>query len=535
MCLSLGSWSLNDIVGKVGKIDTTDVLDDLKSSDVFNINNYFPDVNGSCKIVNFTEYGYSLNSSLASDFGLYLYVFNPALINVDTSEGYNTVELNTLIEGNETSYYKYKMELIDESADKMFLKFKIKDEKININGNSFGLYDFARINQREYRVAGFEIKATNNVNPIDYDVGCAYKYSGYAKGMANNDVSTLNSTVEETETLKLDVHNDYYRTSSSSKGSCFKNDLFYCYFAVPKAIMDNYGYVSEIRAEWYKFDSKNIFVTTDSLSSKANLANTAPYRYSLGYGKADNADVLSYYNKNKYIVSDITADIDSKDVFIKNGVINNSYVNSSDHVVKDFTSDDKTDILSYDSNHSGFQKFIEYFGRWGNITDDTIKNLSRIENLTLNNTSTAYLNPETIGATNTFISDNSDSLTYIFRYDVADYFSSSANLFDAFNSSICADPYSNVGFVSSLSFIHNFDIIQLTFNKDGTFMVIPVVSNPTSVFPKIESPITDFFPNWLKSILFTIFGVVVLILIIWLISKLIKWFSKFVKWLKKKK
>lgn len=45
MCLSLGSWSFNDIVGKVGKIDTTDVLDDLKSSNEFNIDNYFPDVN----------------------------------------------------------------------------------------------------------------------------------------------------------------------------------------------------------------------------------------------------------------------------------------------------------------------------------------------------------------------------------------------------------------------------------------------------------------------------------------------------------
>ena len=170
-----------------------------------------------------------------------------------------------------------------------------------------------------------------------------------------------------------------------------------------------------------------------------------------------------------------------------------------------------------------------------NVTDDTIKNLPRISQLTSNNYSSSYLNPDHVEDVKSFISNNSASnMIYNFRYDCADYYGVGLRSWKL--DSNAQDTY-GVGQAidTKLSFIHNFDIIELTFNKDGTFMVIPVVSNPTSVFPKIESPITDFFPNWLKSILFTIFGVVVLILIIWLISKLIKWFSKFVKWLKKKK
>ena len=76
--------------------DTTDVLDDLKSADNFNILNYPYDGTGKIKhpeILNVAEYCYSYRTNMRHNYGLYLYLYNPQGLDIDTDSKANKVQL----------------------------------------------------------------------------------------------------------------------------------------------------------------------------------------------------------------------------------------------------------------------------------------------------------------------------------------------------------------------------------------------------------------------------------------------------------
>ena len=58
----------------------------------------------------------------------------------------------------------------------------------------------------------------------------------------------------------------------------------------------------------------------------------------------------------------------------------------------------------------------------------------------------------------------------------------------------------------------DFDIIELTFNKDGVYHVIPVVSSPTDIVNGFTQPPAQF--QWWKVVLAVIM-LVLLIIILW--------------------
>lgn len=73
-------------------------------------------------------------------------------------------------------------------------------------------------------------------------------------------------------------------------------------------------------------------------------------------------------------------------------------------------------------------------------------------------------------------------------------------------------------YIAQESVFFDFDIIQLTFNKDEVYTVIPVVSSPIDVVNDITPPVNiDDGMDWLKIILAVIM-LILLIIILWPIT-----------------
>ena len=77
--------------------DSTDVLEDLSSSTVngqpFDIRNYPFDESKQTSLFSFVEYCYSFKANMRSNYGLYIYVYNPQGINFATNTQQNKIQI----------------------------------------------------------------------------------------------------------------------------------------------------------------------------------------------------------------------------------------------------------------------------------------------------------------------------------------------------------------------------------------------------------------------------------------------------------
>jgi len=180
--------------------DKTNVLDDLKSSNDFDILKYPYNEKDDIKVINFVEYCYSFKANMRSNYGLYIYVYNPKGLNLSTSEKMNKIQMATKYgdDGKPIDYTKFSLEFLSKSEDdnykNLFYKFKVIDKKIN--NTTFA----ERVNslQRRYDVSGIEIATYGHSNATDYPVNGTYYFTGYAEGYGvdSNSKCTLKSTVD---------------------------------------------------------------------------------------------------------------------------------------------------------------------------------------------------------------------------------------------------------------------------------------------------------------------------------------------------
>ena len=103
------------------KFDQTNVLEDLESSENFNIEDYPFDSTGlinSPKIINFVEYCYSYRANMQNNYGLYLYIYNPQNLKINTVSKLNKVELAVGYDssGIPTTYEKFNLEFLSKST-----------------------------------------------------------------------------------------------------------------------------------------------------------------------------------------------------------------------------------------------------------------------------------------------------------------------------------------------------------------------------------------------------------------------------------
>ena len=161
------------------------------------------------------------------------------------------------------------------------------------------------------------------------------------------------------------------------------------------------------------------------------------------------------------------------------------------------------------------------------IRDDVLDMEETADNL--------YIAPEDVEAFKEFYDENkADSVVYLFRYQVSDYISAEASLFepDNFIGNAWSQTDTNAYFAQETVNL-DFDIIDVTFTKDGVSTVIPVVSDPIDNIPGITPPVyteTDDDFDW-KTLLGIILGAVLLIVFLPLIATLVPYLVKGIVWI----
>jgi hypothetical protein len=208
---------------------------------------------------------------------------------------------------------------------------------------------------------------------------------------------------------------------------------------------------------------------------------------------------------------------------------------------------DTFDLDSYDSNHSWVDKLLDYGFSWPNTggdyynvlpiyeikaedlmgSDEEVASSLLININDVNNIRTAYAAEATKG-----------NRIMLFRFAMTDYYTAPAYT-SAGSTLVNCDTY-----VAQQSVFLDFDIIELTFNDDGVYYVIPIVSNPVDIVNDITPPDVQF--EWWKIALAIIMLVLIIIaiypiipyllnLIWWLIKQPAKMFRKIIIRLKRRK
>lgn len=247
------------------KFDETYVMDDLSGATIngktFNISDYSFNEKRNTGVVMFTEYCYSFYSNKQDNFGLYLYVWNPKGLSFDTSSSLNKVQMSV---GDRKSYTKYSLIFLskckEENYEGLFYKFKVDLS----NKERTAILNKLNSSERFYHLSGIELLEKGQTNATETTVNLEYTFSGYAAGYGsgNSEESTLKCNAEQGEVLTLDVRSTFYRPSGASGGDNNKQDTLHSvYFAVPNALIDEYGKMTAVHATWLNALTNMIFVT----------------------------------------------------------------------------------------------------------------------------------------------------------------------------------------------------------------------------------------------------------------------------------
>ena len=240
------------------------IMDDLEGSTVngkkFALSDYPYKADGSPQVISFIEFCYSSVYEKQSDFGLYIYVYNPARMSFNHTNENNCIELRTGGDKSESFSNNYKLKYLNYGAEGLFWKFKIDLTSVQKQG----ILKRVQSDERIYEVSGFELMV-GSFSVEEYPVWKTYRYSGYAEGCAPTaeQDGTLSCEAEGgMVTLSFDVHSTAYRPNGSNGKNVYTQDsLHSVYFAVPNEIIERYGEMSQIHAKWLNATLKPGLVT----------------------------------------------------------------------------------------------------------------------------------------------------------------------------------------------------------------------------------------------------------------------------------
>lgn len=148
--------------------------------------------------------------------------------------------------------------------------------------------------------------------------------------------------------------------------------------------------------------------------------------------------------------------------------------------------------------------------------------------LLINYADVASLKEEYREATTVSSKDDEEKVVVLFRFATSDYYSEAVDIMELGKGFLGSDKYTkDQAYIAQESVFFDFDIIQLTFNKDEVYTVIPVVSNPIDIVNDITPPVqVDDGLDWLKILL----AVVLLILLVVLLAPILPYILKAIVW-----
>lgn len=311
--LALLSWDMisTGLIAYAGdndlKFDNTSIFDDLYGSkddngNEFDLSNYPIDKDGELQFFSFVEYGYSYYANYEKNYALYLYLYNPQQLNFQTDLDANVVRMGVSYTTKDdnivvSEYEDFKIVCVSRTTGdyaNLFYKFKVLDpnKKILSMAQAYEKENGCR----RYDIAGVYLKTGKDDVTLDKNNGRTYKCSGYMStyGKDASNPSTFVCNVEKLETLDLKVYQTSYLTGVSSAGAYHHNNVSSVYFAIPQRVLDKYGSLWEIYAQWYECKTAPIFVTSNS-NLYNGMKDLTHYSLSENKNKPRFDDSVPYY------------------------------------------------------------------------------------------------------------------------------------------------------------------------------------------------------------------------------------------------
>ena len=159
-------------------LDQTKLLDDL---DEIDLSAYPKNESGTVTLLNFAEFGYAQIPS-ESDFGIYLYVYNPSERELSERNGANTVNMAVVYDaaGAPTEYANLSLTVIDRTDNFRFYKFRVTDgAPIEARAREYA----AAHGERRYDVVGIQLWGKGSASADEAEdnaISANYYLSGYA-------------------------------------------------------------------------------------------------------------------------------------------------------------------------------------------------------------------------------------------------------------------------------------------------------------------------------------------------------------------
>ena len=574
------------VVVSENNFDSTAIEDDLADMD---LGNYPKDPEGEPRLVQLVEYCYTNNVFKQGHYGLYLYIYNPAQIPFSMKPGSNTVNMATSYDesGEPTEYNNVSLTYLAKTTEPgyegLLYKFRVTDSTSLLDT----AYEYSKAHgERRYDIAGVQLRDTVSGDTQDIGVSYTFHYTGYAKGYGTNTSadSTLDCEITEMETVELEVHGTFYRPEGFNDTDIYTRDqLSSVYFAVPNKLDEAYDRLYAVKAEWYKALTDEILVTDNE-----NMYNDL-YKYlgssggSYGFGRQGVIYPL-YYNDFRTEIHEVwenplgvlnyiflvTASQSVEDYVVSAETLEDFIIARSADCADKFldkydpglfesidsekTVAEVTADIGYDlkSTVIGDSWWDELFCNYETETYEGIEAIHKVTDSDFVKGSNGEIDAEATSnklyidkydyeAFKAFYDESiaADKTVYLLRYDQTEYVSVNVKLWtraqDMFGNTYNAAATGN-GYVAKVPAYLGFDIISLTYEREGEYYVIPAVSDPIDIFSDVTPP-----PNWEPGhdaglplwliIVLIVVGVILLLILLPILWPLIKLLLKGIVWI----
>ena len=545
--------------------DGTNVLDDLEGATIdgepFRLEDYNFDERKELRVISFVEYGYSFRSDRQQNYALYIYIYNPQGFSFDDDSELNYLQMS--YSGDD--YAKYPLKFLNKSTtagyEGMFYKYKLN---LTVSQSQTILNDL-NSNERIYKVSGIELLKVGDYNATEFEVANAYTYTGYSLGYGAESAteSSLNCTSNGFETLTLDVHGAAYTPDGTNGENNYTQDMLHSvYFAVPNEVVNEYGGISKIYAQWLNAITQPIFVTDTTevyYALVADLGKEIPdysdYREEQPYGFRSDIAIYNCYealntgelintlyyeflatDENSYVndygqyvlsgdvVLDYIKDYSSKHQPSSGELVGNKYKPElfseydTEYTYVEIEADDEYSLTSQKLTQN-FWEII--FNRPGTVIDDSVfENINAIYQVNASDVSSdiertcenLYINKSYYDEFKAFY-DNAvanDQTVYIFRYYQSEYKCDIAEALKWVGTLLQPELTQLIRgnhYVAQTHVTIDFDIIKVRFTKGTVNTEIPIVMSPVDFVPDLEPPIINKEVPWFTVVIILIVSV----------------------------
>lgn len=319
------------------------------------------------------------------------------------------------------------------------------------------------------------------------------------------------------------------------------------FFNLPTNLNITYQTINTLFYLFYTPESINNYDPYTSTRVQGGIEGSDLERYILNYAGADGGGTFDYLP-----VKDgkrIRACLFEKDIDKDRKVADERGRVDFGYSFYDFDADIDTQLLTgYKPNNHSFKDNVQMYGLWKalfkNYGDEQSYEVPPIQILTANDVAGAaetvskslLVGVDDVENLQAFqkSAESEDKSVVLFRFATSDYYSQKMEISNNKAPTPAADhTIDGQAYICQTEVFMDFKTIQLTFNKDGSTYVIPVVQSPIDLYPDItpapDRGGTDIFANFFKNagknlitgliVTAVIAGTILLIILIAVIAK----------------